>query len=140
LKTMGKERKSSKAKNGRQHGLDADVGRSSIPVEITKNTLAARKLIDVAEALGILGRLFEQLSLRSDILCGDAEGSPRPEERRKEQWRGKEKGFASEDRTSTEEGGESSSLDRMVQDKWSRVLQEMRRNEQRRKRGKKSRD
>jgi hypothetical protein len=110
------------------------------PENITVRTQAAMDMIRISESLGFYDRLVLVMSRRSDIFSGDAEGSPRPEERRKEQWRGKEKGFASEDRTSTEEGGESSSLDRMVQDKWSRVLQEMRRNEQRRKRGKKSRD
>ena len=110
------------------------------PENITVRTQAAMDMVRISESLGFYDRLVLVMSRRSDILGGDAEGSPRPEERRKEQWRGKEKGFASEDRTSTEEGGESSSLDRMVKGKWSRVLHEMRRNEQRRKRGKRSRD
>ena len=88
------------------------------PGEITIKTKAAKKLIDAAETMGILGRLLEQLSRRCGTICGSKANSPCQGERRKDKWRGEEdrrRSTESSDRIDMDLDGESSRYDQMAQ-------------------------
>lgn len=91
----------------------------AFPNEVTANTQAAINVVQMAVSLGFIDRLISVLSGRCGRLIGDAFDSPRPGERRNEQWRGREKGTVSLDLTSTDGSGESDSLDRMGDNLWS---------------------
>ena len=89
-----------------------------IPNEITHRTHAAKKIIDAAETMGILGRLMQLLSRRCGIITGSKANSPCQGERRKKKWRGEEdrkRSTESSDRIDTEADGESSQYDQMAQ-------------------------
>jgi len=124
----------------KQEAKFAEQSWPSGKIETTVRTRAAVDMVRIAESLGFYDRLALVVSRRGDIVEDNADGSPRPEERRDEKWRSEEKGFASEGPTNTEKDGESNSLARTVQDKWSLVVREMRRKKRRKKRGGKSRD
>ena len=96
-----------------------EEGEPEFPNEVTSNTRAAISLVQIAVSLGFFDRLISVLSGRCGRLIGDAFDSPRPGERRNEQWRGREKGTVSLDLTSTDGSGESDSLDRMGDNLWS---------------------
>jgi hypothetical protein len=95
--------------------------------EITQRTQAAVNLVNAARAMGVLDRLLLVLSQLRGKLGGEAIDSPRLGERRIDTWRGREKGTVSLDHTSTEESGESDSLDRMGDKLWSLFRQKTRR-------------
>lgn len=93
--------------------------RGEIKAEDTVRTRAAKKLIDVAELLGVLERLFEQLSRRYGNIFASTANSPCQGERRKSKWHGQEdqgKGTEFLDRIDTESDGESSQCDRTAQE------------------------
>jgi hypothetical protein len=106
--------------------IDGDSG-MLWPGEITVKTQAAMDLVRVAKATGIFGRLVNLVSGDCDTLAGDATDSPRLGERRNDTWRGQGKDSGCEDLTDASDDGESNSLARTVQEKWSRVLREMKR-------------
>ena len=91
--------------------------------EDTVKTQAAKKLIDTAETIGVLDRMWLVLSRHYSKIAGVAANSPRRVERRNEQWRDQEKGTVSLDPTSTDGSGESDSLDRMGDKLWSHFQQ-----------------
>ncbi len=77
------------------------------PGEITQRTQAAINVVQMAKSLGFIGRLMSILSGSCGKLPDDATDSPRSGERRKDKWRGQEKGIESEDPTNTGDDGES---------------------------------
>ena len=86
--------------------------------EITQRTHAAKKIIDAAETMGILGRLMELLSRRCGIIFGSKANSPCQTERRKHKWHGQEdpkKGTEFLDRIDMEADGESAQYDQMAE-------------------------
>jgi hypothetical protein len=92
---------------------------SFLPDEPTFKTKAAVNLVKAARAMGILDRVWLVLSQLYGNITGVAANSPRRVERRKDKWRGQEKGTVSLDLTSTDGSGESDSLDRMGDNLWS---------------------
>jgi hypothetical protein len=89
-----------------------------IPDEITHRTHAAKKLIDAAETMGVLGRLMQLLSRRCGNIFGGKANSPCQGERRKNKWRGEEdrkRSTESSDLIDMEADGESSQYDQMAQ-------------------------
>jgi hypothetical protein len=90
-----------------------------LPNELTIKTQAAVNLVKAARALGVLDRVWLVLSRLYGSIAGVAANSPRRVERRKDKWRGQEKGTVSLDPTSTDGSGESDSLDLMGDNLWS---------------------
>ena len=96
---------------------DKDFG--FLPNELTLKTKAAVNLVKAARAMGILDRVWLVLSRLYGSISGVAANSPRRVERRKDKWRGQEKGTVSLDLTSTDVSGESDSLDLMGDSMWN---------------------
>jgi hypothetical protein len=92
---------------------------SFLPDEPTFKTKAAVNLVKAARAMGILDRVWLVLSQLYGNITGVAANSPRRVERRKDKWRGQEKGTVSLDLTGTDGSGESDSLDLMGDSMWS---------------------
>jgi len=94
------------------------------------------------EDLDLLDILLDQLSLMRDKVRGIASDLPCPGERRQEEWHGeeeREKDIVSEDRTSTDDDGESNLLDLMGTELWSRFHRKKMQTKRRRRPARKSR-
>ena len=115
---------------------DKDFG--FLPNEITVKTRTAVNLVKVAKATGVFDRLVFIILQCCGILQGEASDPPRLGERSEEKWRGKEdqgKGIVYSDLTNISGSGESSLLDQMGTELWSRFSRKKRQKERRKRRG-----
>jgi len=113
-----------------------------MPGDITTRTQAAIDMVREAKATGIFKRLAAIVSGSCGSIQDEASDTPRLGERRQDKWRGEEdrgKDTESSDHTCTSGSGESSLLDQMGTELWSRFTRKKKRREQRKRRAENSR-